>query len=321
MAISQTHQVRVRSLRFEAEGVYSVELVPVPPLEALPAFTAGSHIDLYLPNGLIRSYSLLNSQHETARYLIGVHKHPSSRGGSRHVHEAMRPGDVLTIGSPRNNFALREDGEHSVFIAGGIGITPLLSMMRRLDDLGRTWELHYAVRTRRQTAFLDLINELSRGRQNAITRFDSEPGGVRLDLDNTISAAPADSHFYCCGPLSMLDAFEAACASVESSRVHTEYFAAREKADTAGGFQVRCVKSAKTVDIRAGQTILSALLDEGIRVPYACEEGVCGTCEVKVLEGVPDHRDLVLSKVEKEEGKTMMVCCSGAKSPLLVLDL
>ena len=322
MNAAEIRQVRVKGMRYEADGICSVELVPLAPEASLAPFTAGAHIDLHLPGGPVRSYSLLNRQGDASRYVIGVHQSPQSRGGSRYVHAAMRPGDVIAIAGPRNHFALDEGAAHSVFIAGGIGITPLLSMMRRLNELWRPWELHYAVRTRRQAGFLDEVRELSAadGVKASVT-FDGEPGGAMLDISRIVSQAPQGAHFYCCGPTGMLAAFEAATAHLPPERVHTEYFAPKEQADTSGGFEVRCARSAKTFAVRPGQTLLSALLDQGVQVSYACEEGICGTCEVKVLEGDPDHRDSVLTQQEKDEGKTMMVCCSGSKSGVLVLDL
>lgn len=322
MANAETLQVRVKAVRFEADGVHGLELTPMPPLDALPEFTAGSHVDLHLPNGAIRSYSLLNAQSERERYVVGIYRAPESRGGSRFIHETLRVGDVLTIGPPRNNFQLVEEAPHSVFIAGGIGITPLLSMIRRLSMLKRSWEVHYAVRTRKQAAFLEDVYRLSaeHGQKAAVT-FDAEPGGVMLDLAAIVQAAPANSHFYCCGPLPMLAAFEAATSTLVAACVHTEYFAAKDKADTSGGFTVVLAKSNRSIAVPAGQTILNALLGQGVKVPYSCEEGVCGTCEINVLSGTPDHRDLVLSKSEKAANKTIIVCCSGSKSQTLTLDL
>ena len=319
---AQVRQVRVKGMRYEAEGICSVELVPLAPEPPLAPFTAGAHIDLHLPGGPVRSYSLLNRQGDASRYVIGVHQHPQSRGGSRYVHGAMRPGDVIAIAGPRNHFALTEDATHSVFIAGGIGITPLLSMMRRLNELSRPWELHYAVRTRRQAGFLDEVSELSAADGvKATVTFDGEAGGAMLDIARIVSQVPQGAHLYCCGPTGMLAAFAAATAHLPPDRVHTEYFAPKEQADRSGGFEVRCARSAKTFTVHPGQTLLAALLDQGVQVSYACEEGICGTCEVKVLEGEPDHRDSVLTRQEKDEGRTLMACCSGAKSGVLVLDL
>ena len=257
------------------------------------------------------------------RYVIGVHLHPQSRGGSRHVHATLRPGDVMAIDGPRNHFALAEEAEHSVFIAGGIGITPLLSMMRRLNDLQRPWALHYAARTRAQAGFLDEVRALAAREHGTVTvALDGEPGGVMLDIARIVAQAPARAHLYCCGPSGMLQALRGRDGGrMPPAQVHMEYFTPRQAADTAGGFEVRCARSAKSIQVRPGQTILQALLDEGVQVSYACEEGICGSCEVPVLEGQPEHRDSLLTQQERDAGKTMMVCCSGAKSGVLVLDL
>ncbi len=322
MSNAETIQVRVKSVTWEAEGIVSFELRPMPPRKELPPFTAGAHIDLHLPNGTIRSYSLLNAQDERHRYVIGVNKDPASRGGSRYMHETLRAGDALAISAPRNNFKLDEGAAHTVLVAGGIGITPLMGMIERLRTLGRPWRLHYAARTRQQCAFADQLQALrdSEGADVHFT-FDKEPGAKMLDLAGIAAALPPGAHIYCCGPLPMLDAFEQATKGLPSECVHVEYFAAREAAATAGGFTVELARAKRTLEDAAGHTILDSLIEIGIEPPYSCREGICGTCEVAVLEGTPDHRDLVLSAAEKAEGKRMMICCSGAKSGKLVLDL
>lgn len=314
-------QVRVKRIGYEAENVHSYDLVP-PRGGALVPFSAGSHIDLHLPNGMIRSYSLVNDQSETNRYVIAVSKDAASRGGSTFIHDNVRVGDILTISHPRNNFSLHEGAEHSVLIAGGIGITPIFSMLRRLEALGRSWELYYAARTRFTAAFLDELNALrSNVHLNLHVNFDQEPTGRMLDLGGILSNVRPDAHLYCCGPIPMLEAFEAATAGRPSSNVHVEYFKAKEKPAAAGGFEVKLSRSNRTIAVEPGKTILDALLDAGISANYACAEGVCGTCETKVIEGVPEHRDLFLSKEEQAENKTIMICCSGSKSSTLVLDL
>jgi len=314
-------QVRVKRITYEAENISSYELVAPRGGDLVP-FTAGSHIDIHLSNGMIRSYSLVNDQSETNRYVIAVNKDPASRGGSKFIHDSMRVGDIITISHPRNNFALHEDASRSVLIAGGIGITPLLSMIRRLETLGRPWELFYAARTRFTAAFLDELNTLRPNvHLNLHVNFDQEPSGRMLDLRTILSNVPTDAHLYCCGPIPMLEAFEAATADRPSAHVHVEYFKAREKPAAEGGFEVKLARSKRTISVQQGKTILDALLDAGITANYACAEGVCGTCETKVIEGIPDHRDLFLSKEEQSENKTIMICCSGSKSSTLVLDL
>ena len=321
MGVKDTLKVRVKSMSFEAQGINSYELRSETG-GALPAFTAGSHIDLHLANGLIRSYSLVNVQEERNRYVIAVNRDAASRGGSRFLHEVLRVGDTLAISAPRNNFPLAEDAPHSVLIAGGIGITPLWCMIQRLESLGRSWHLYYCTRTRQSAAFLDEMRSL---RANIDTRlhvnFDQEPGVKMLDIAGVAAAAGPDSHLYCCGPLSMLDAFEKATAARPPHTVHAEYFKAKEAPAAAGGFTVVLAKSGKTLVVPTGRTILDTLLDAGVDAPYSCMEGVCATCETRVLEGIPDHRDLVLSKQERELNNVMMICCSGSKSEKLVLDL
>src|SRR6185437_12952245 len=311
----------IKRISFEAESINSFELV-APAGGDLVAFTAGSHIDLYLSNGMIRSYSLVNDPSERSRYVIAVNKDAASRGGSRFVHETLRAGDLITISHPRNNFVLQENTTHSILIAGGIGITPLLSMIRRLKALGRSWELFYAARTRVAAAFLDELSGLRRDVQEKLhLNFDQEPTGNMLDLAAIVRNAPGDAHLYCCGPVPMLEAFEAATRDRPAEQVHVEYFKAREKPAAEGGFEVKLARSNRIIKVGAGKTILNALLDAGIAVNCACTEGVCGTCETRVIEGMPDHRDLFLGKAEQAANNTMMICCSGSKSDTLVLDL
>lgn len=319
--MNNVFRTRIQSVEQQAEGIATFELHPAPPNTSLPAFTAGSHIDLQLPNGLVRSYSLVNDPRETHRYVIAVNRDRESRGGSRYLHECMGVGAMLQISEPRNNFRLEEDSEHSVFIAGGIGITPLLCMVRRLEHLGRSWELHYASRSRSAAAFLETLESLNADRARLHLAFDAGSNARMLDLQAIADAAAPDAHLYCCGPLQMLESFERACAARKPSTVHVEYFAAKGQPDLQGGYDVELARSGKVVTIPHGRTLLEALLDCGVRVSYSCREGVCGTCEVRVIAGIPDHRDLVLSPEEKAANDVMMICCSGSKTPRLVIDL
>ena len=318
-------QARVRALSYEALGILGIELVALPPATALPAFTAGSHVDLHLPTPqgeLIRSYSLLNDPGETRHYRLGINRDAGSRGGSAYLHDSLRPGDVITISAPRNHFPLDESAPHQVFIAGGIGITPMLSMIARSQALGTPWTLYYAARTRAHAGFLDwLESEAGSLGGRVVLNFDQEPGGRMLDLAAVVAALPAGAHVYCCGPIPMLEAYEKATAGLPAERVHREYFAAKDAPATDGGFSVELARSHRTLQIPAGKTILDCLIEISAEPPYSCREGVCGTCEVKVLEGQPDHRDLVLSDSERAANDRMLVCCSGARSARLVLDL
>lgn len=312
-----TLRVRVKAATWEAPQVTSFELRPLDGGE-LPAFTAGAHIDLRLGNGLARSYSLTNSQDERHRYVIGVQKDRASRGGSKWVHENLRVGDIVTIDGPRNNFALDEAAGQSILIAGGIGITPILCMLRRLASLGRDWRLLYCARRRADAAFVD---ELAAFGAEVTFNFDEEPGGRMLDIAGVVCDAAPGAHLYCCGPAPMLAAFEAATAELPRARVHVEYFGAQEAPAAAGGLKVVLARSGREFVVPEGKTILETLLDAGLDVAHSCTQGVCGACETKVLDGVPDHRDLVLTEAERASGTTMMICCSGAKTERLVLDL
>jgi vanillate O-demethylase ferredoxin subunit len=321
MSSAASIEVRVQSVRWEAEGIISLELVRADGAE-LPAFEAGAHIDIELPNGISRSYSLLNDQTETHRYVVAVNRDPSSRGGSRFIHEGLRCGDRLQISEPANHFPLEESAAHTVLFAGGIGVTPLLCMARRLQALGRSWEMWYSARTRPVAACIDALMALDAeaGGNRVHLNFDQAPGGRMLDLQALVGACAPDTHVYCCGPLPMLAAFEAACAARDPSTVHVEYFTSATPVAAEGGYTVVLSRSGRSVEVAPGKTILDAMLDNDIDVPYSCMEGVCGTCELRVIEGLPDHRDLVLSKEERAANKSLMVCCSGSLTPRLVLD-
>jgi ferredoxin-NADP reductase len=320
-AANETLQVKVRSITYQAEEINSYEL-RLPSGGELPTFEAGAHINVHLPNGLIRSYSLLNRQDDRHRYAIAVARDRGSRGGSRFLHEALRVGDMLTISAPRNNFPLWEDARHSLLIAGGIGITPIWSMIQRLDSLGRSWQLYYAARNRHSAALFDELCALRAAANHRIhIHFDQEQDGQTLDIAGIVAAQSPDTHLYCCGPAPMLVAFERATQSRSRETVHVEYFSAAHAPDVTGGFTVVLAKSGKSMSVPCGKTILDVLLDAGVPVQYSCMEGICSSCETHVLEGEPDHRDVVLSAEERASNKVMMVCCSGSRSEKLVLDL
>jgi ferredoxin-NADP reductase len=315
--------VRVQAISYLARDTAAVELRPIDGL-ALPPFTAGAHIDLALPNGLRRSYSLCNPQSERHRYIIGVKKAADSRGGSRFIHEQMRVGATLEIGEPVNNFVLEENAPHVVLIAGGIGITPIWGMIQRLAALDRSFEVHCASRTRGDAAFLDDLTGLpEKYRRRVNLTFDHEPGAAMLDLPAIVARAPEGSHFYACGPSPMLEAFEKSTERLPTRQVHLERFAAAAPtADSRrGGFRIELTHSKQSFDVPENKAILDVLLDNGVDVPFSCMEGVCGSCRVAVLKGEPDHRDVALSKDEQASNKWMMVCCSRSRGDHLVLDL
>ncbi|MDP3134750.1 MAG: PDR/VanB family oxidoreductase [Burkholderiaceae bacterium] len=310
----------VKSITHEAPGIHSLELVD-PQGAELPAFDAGAHIDLHLGGIGARSYSLLNSPQERHRYVVAVQKQAAGRGGSRHVHDVIRVGDAVTVGGPRNNFPLAADAPASVFIAGGIGVTPFLAMASHLRALGRPWKLHYIVKSADSTAFTQRLRDLADDDSQVEIHFTRAPQGRRPALPDLIASLDRGAHVYCCGPEAMIQAFEQATQGLPAGQVHLERFAATQAADASGGFTVNAVRSAKMVFVEPGKTILDALLDAGIDVAYSCMEGVCAACETRVIEGTPEHRDAVLSPAERQSNATMMVCCSGSKSSLLVLDV
>ena len=319
MSNSCTLSALVHTLRHEAEGIISVELRPWGDTVFTP-FEAGSHIDLHLPNGLVRSYSLLNAPSDQGRYVVGILRDRASRGGSRYVHEQLRVGTQLQISQPRNNFALDTRASHSVLVAGGIGITPIYCMFRQLLALGRSAELIYCARSRAEAALVDEISGLG---AKVLYHFNDEKGGLP-DLASYLAGRPADTHFYCCGPTPMLDAFEQTCERLGYPHAHIERFTAAEvpaAADAQDSYSVELSKSGKTVSVEPGLNLLDVLLEAGCDIEYSCREGVCGSCETRVLEGDVDHRDGVLSKAERAANKSMMVCVSGCKSRRLVLDL
>jgi ferredoxin-NADP reductase len=271
---------------------------------------------------MLRSYSLSNSCAERGRYVVGVLRDRASRGGSRCVHEALRIGMKLVISVPSNNFVLQEDANHSVLVAGGIGITPLLCMARRLVALGRSFEMIYSARSRGGAAFVAELQSLG---MPLHLHFDNEQGGPP-DLRALLARRSPDArtHYYACGPAVMLDAFEKICAELGHVEAHIERFTAVEIAasvDARTSYAVELKRSNKTITITPEKSLLDTLLDAGIDVPFSCSEGVCGTCETKVLSGEPDHRDSVLSAKERASNTVMMLCVSGCKSERLVLDL
>jgi ferredoxin-NADP reductase len=312
---NETIELRINAVRYAARDTLVFELEN-PDGALLPAAEAGSHIGLHLKNGLLRQYSLVETGRALRKYVIAVKRDESGRGGSRFMHDVMRVGEVVKVDRPRNNFPLVEDAPHTVLIAGGIGITPILSMARRLKELGRSFSLVYSCRAREFAAFLPEVEALGHARLH----FDAEAQHV-IDLASATEGLAPHTHLYCCGPVPMLSAFEQVTNAFPHEQVHVEYFTAKEEAAVSGGYSVSLARSGKQFDIPPGRTILQVLRDGGVDIPFSCEQGVCGACETAVLEGLPDHRDAILSEPERAANNTMMICCSGCKTQRLVLDL
>lgn len=318
--------LQVVGLRAEARDVLSVELAAVDGSPLLSA-TPGSHLDLELAPDLVRSYSLVDTCGPT--YHIGVGLSANSRGGSSHVHQALRLGDRLRSSLPRNHFPLATNAARHVFVAGGIGITPLAAMARACQARGEDWALHYCARSRLRAAFLDDLVALG-GRERIRTWFAEEDGAV-FDAARHFEGAPAaGEHVYCCGPQGLMQAVAHATRHHPQQQVHFEWFAAPGPGPapaavpppvTDAGFRVQLARSAMAFDVGPGETILACLEREGVDVPWSCREGLCGSCQTQVLAGEIDHRDMVLTAEEQRAGRTMMVCVSRARGAALTLDL
>lgn len=319
--LAETIEVRVAGRSAAAEGVVQLELRCAQG-RPLPAFEPGAHVDVFLDNGLVRQYSLCNFQPAPDTYEIAVGLAAPSRGGSQHVHESIRVGDVLRISLPRNNFGLAPDASSFVFVAGGIGITPILSMIRWCVMQHRPWRLLYTARSMRRAAYLEQLSNLGAGR--IAFHFDEEQRGY-ADMDRYLHGLSQGEHVYCCGPEPLMQAVEKAAVGHPRHALHFERFAApaadvgRPLPDTA--FQVRLRKSGLSLSIEPGHSILETLEQAGVSLPFACREGLCRSCETPVCAGVPDHRDYVLSDEERAGNKTMMICVSRSKTPILELDI
>ena len=317
-----TLTVRVLRKTTEALDIASFELAAEDG-RPLPAFGAGSHIDVQLPGGLIRQYSLCNDPQETHRYLIAVLRDPVSRGGSAVMHDAVAVGQLLQISPPKNHFALAHAVPRSLLLAGGIGITPLLCMAERLSQAGADFELHYCSRSRERTAFAGRI-EASTFAARAHFHVDDGPAGQKLDLPGLLGTPQGDVHVYVCGPKGFMDAVlgTARSAGWPEAQLHFEFFGA-EAAATPGdkAFEVQLASSGRVVPVAAGQTVVQALAAAGIELMTSCGQGVCGTCLTRVLAGEPEHRDLYLTPEEQAANEQFLPCCSRARSARLVLDI
>ncbi|GAA0315254.1 PDR/VanB family oxidoreductase [Psychrobacter aestuarii] len=286
----------------------------------LPAFSAGAHISVHVNDDTIRQYSLCSAPTETAFYRLGILKDPKSRGGSIAIHEQLNVGDTVTISAPNNLFPLDMTAEHSVLAGGGIGITPMIAMAYALKAAGKSFTLHYCVRTHKEVAFLD---ELQRDFGDALRLHCDDLGDdQRLRPDIDFGAPSAGTHIYTCGPTGFMDwvMSSAKAMGFAERNIHFEYF--NVDVDSSGeAFTVVAEQSGKTISVSGTQTIVQALSEAGIKVQVSCEQGICGTCIVDVLEGEPDHRDQFLTDEEKADNDQIAVCCSRAKSSVLVLDI
>ncbi|CCH88152.1 Phthalate 4,5-dioxygenase [Modestobacter italicus] len=308
--------VRVVDKTPVADGVVTLTLA-APDGGRLPDWSPGAHVDLTLDNGLTRQYSLCGDRWDAHTYRVGVLLEPTSRGGSRHVHEQLEPGHLVGLGGPRNNFPL-VPAESYLFVAGGIGITPILPMVEQAELLGADWRLLYGGRQRGSMAFL---TELSRYGDRVLVRPQDEHG--LLDLPAFLGEPRPGTPVYSCGPAPLLAAMEAACAGWPARSLHVERFVAEDRGAPVRttSFDVELHRSGRTVTVAPDVSVLEAVAAAGVEVLSSCRQGTCGTCETTVLAGVPDHRDSLLDDAERAAGDCMYPCVSRSCSDRLVLDL
>ncbi len=311
-------RVTVAAKTMVAEGIVSLELRPL--RGVLPAFQPGAHIDVALPNGLVRQYSLVNGPGETDRYIIGVKREAQSAGGSLAIHDHLKAGDLLAISEPRNNFPLRRNAEETIFLAGGIGVTPMLAMAAAMAGDGQNCRLHYFAAGPDHLAFAERLAALG---ERLTSHLGLDPAGTTAALKAILSDPGPARQVYVCGPGPMLDAARSIAAEQgwPESAVHFEYFRNTHQIDDSSSFEIALARSAVTLQVPAGKSILQVLRENGVAMASSCGQGACGTCRVKVLEGIPDHQDVYLNNTERAANTTIMTCVSRAKSDRLVLDI
>ncbi|PXY23170.1 oxidoreductase [Prauserella sp. PE36] len=308
-------EVVASQLRWEAEGVVSLQLRSRTG-ERLPRWEPGAHVDLILPTGIERQYSLCGPVDDPSCYQLGVRRERTSRGGSEYVHAFLRPGQPLLLKGPRSNFGFRRAGSY-LFIAGGIGITPILPMVRQAQSWGADWQLLYGGHTADSMPFLEELREYG----PRVRVFPADTVG-RIPLTEVVAQVRPELEIFACGPESLISALNEATAHWPAGSVHVERFKSRPRVrseDTP--FEVVCAASGRTVEVPAGRSILNALEEAGIRSAASCRSGLCGSCDTAVLDGVPDHRDEILSESDRAAGDRMFICVSRARTPRLVLDL
>jgi len=300
-----------------ADGIHLLEFRDVGGKE-LPQFSAGAHITVRVPNGMLRKYSLCNDPAERDRYLVAVKREVTGRGGSSTLIDRAKPGDELLVTAPINDFALPQRAQDFLFIAGGIGITPIMSMIRQVQAEGKRFRLYYCTRSPETTAFIDELSA-PEFKDNVTMHYDHGDPARSLDLRPILAERKNREHLYCCGPRPLMEAVRAMTDHWSSTAVHFEAFSEADihKA-TDRPFKVRLARSGEVVEVPADKTIMEVLREHGLEVPSSCETGTCGTCRTKLLAGQADHRDLVLA--EHERADTIMICVSRAKGDEITID-
>ena len=311
-------RVKVSEKIKTAEGIVSIKLESID--GQLPTFQPGAHIDLHLQNGLVRQYSLVNGPGETNFYRIGVKLEEPSAGGSSYIHDNLRVGDVLACSTPRNNFPLRRDSIKTIFIAGGIGLTPLLAMSQALDVMGLDYEFHYFVQNDKHIAFSSVLNKL---KNKAFIHEGFSPDSTVKKINDVLKSPKNSMNLYVCGPGPMLEATRQIAAELNwpNNSIHFEYFKNSNEIDDSSSFEIELARSALSLNVPSGKSILEVLRENGVDLPSSCEQGACGTCKVGVIKGSIDHQDVYLNESERSEGNVMMTCVSRSLSKSLILDI
>lgn len=311
--------VQVSQRRDEADGIVGLVLSPAAGA-ALPPYEPGAHIDLKLPNGLIRQYSLCGRQDGSQVYELGILLEPDGRGGSRHIHEHIATGDRLEISAPRNLFALVPE-KSALLFAGGIGITPIIAMADHLCRQGVAYDLHYCARTAARIAFRERIAQ-SHNAERIRYHYDDVPD-TRLDMAGLLAEADAGAHIYVCGPNGFMDFVLGAAreAGWPEEQLHFERFSSVVEQADGDAFEIEIVGTGQVIPVPSGQSAAAALAAAGIAVPLSCEQGICGTCLTSVVSGLPDHRDMYLSPAERVANDCFTPCCSRALTARLVIDI
>jgi ferredoxin-NADP reductase len=312
----ERREVTVRRRRVVAENVITLELAD-PNEGDLPEWAPGAHIDLELAPGLVRQYSLCGDPQQRGVWRVGVLREPASRGGSAHIFDHVHEQSTVTVRGPRNNFVL-ESAPNYVFIAGGIGVTPILPMIAAAEAEGARWELHYGGRSRRSMAFLKALETYG-----AHTTIYPEDEVGLIGLATILGVPREDTLVYCCGPEPLLAAVEGHCQAWKAGTLHLERFAPKEHGEPVfdGAFEVELAESGLTLTVGIDQSILEVVEAAGVDVVSSCQEGTCGSCETKVLAGTVDHRDSLLTLAEQEANDTMFLCVSRAACAKLRLKL
>ncbi|MEU1208576.1 PDR/VanB family oxidoreductase [Nocardia sp. NPDC005825] len=318
----QKHLVQVRSVRKLGTDILGFTFASATG-RPLPEFEPGAHIDVQLPNGVSRQYSLCNTYEPGGTYQIAVKLEPASRGGSTFLHKQIVEGDILQISSPKNLFALDPSARHALLLAGGIGVTPILSMAQHLSAKNQPFEFEYFIRSREDAAFLDKLEKDSTLGSNTNLNIGLTPEETTSRLADILAEQVDGTHVYFCGPGGFVSAVRKASEHWSSDTVHFESFSAAESphSEQEDAFEVILAKTGRTIQVDGGQTLADALKAEGLSIETSCGQGICGTCRTVVLDGSPDHRDMILSDSEKASGDVIMVCVSRATGGTLVLDL